>query len=53
MVKNEYAFNHFVHNLVDFISHEAMAPINYGRYLAMPMQITDLKEFVYISKVYL
>ena len=44
MVDNQYAFNHFVHNLVDFIAHATTVPLDYGRYLSLPMQIEDLKE---------
>ena len=48
MVDNKYAFNHFVHNLVDFITHATTVPLNYGRYLLLPMQIDDLKEIITI-----
>lgn len=48
MVDNQYAFNHFVHNLVDFIVHATTVPLDYGRYLSLPMQIEDLKEILTI-----
>lgn len=48
MVDNQYAFNHFVHNLVDFIVHETTVPLDYGRYLSLSMQIEDLKEVLTI-----
>lgn len=48
MVDNQYAFNHFVHNLVDFIAHATTVPLDYGRYLSLPMQIEDLKEVLTI-----
>jgi hypothetical protein len=41
---NQYAFNFFVHNLADFIAHATAVPLDYGRYLSLPMQIEDLKE---------
>lgn len=48
MIDNQYAFNHFVHNLVDFISHATTVPLNYGRYLSLPMLVSDLKEIIKI-----
>lgn len=48
MVDNQYAFNHFVHNLVDFIAHATTVPLDYGRYLSLPMQVEDLKEILTI-----
>ena len=46
MVDNKYAFNHFVHNLIDFITHATTVPLNYGRYISVPMKIDDLKEII-------
>lgn len=48
MVDNKFAFNYFVHNLVDFITHATTVPLNYERYLSLPMQIDDLKEIITI-----
>lgn len=46
MMDNQYVFNHFIHGLVDFITHATTVPLNYGRYLSMPMTINDLKEII-------
>ncbi len=46
MVDNKYAFNHFVYNLIDFMTHAATVPLNYGRYISVPMEIDDLKEII-------
>ena len=48
LVDNEYAFNHFVKNLVEFILMAKTVPLNYGRYLAIDLRYQDLKEIVYI-----
>ena len=44
MVDNQYTFNYFIHDLVDFIAHATTVPLDYGRYLSLSMQIEDLKE---------
>lgn len=46
MVDNKYAFNHFIHNLIDFITHATTVPLDYGRYISVPMKIDDLKEII-------
>lgn len=48
MVDNQYAFNYFVHNLVDFIAHATTVPLEYGRYLSLPMHTEDMKEILTI-----
>ncbi len=48
LVDNEYAFNYFIHNLVDFISHGISVPIDYTRYLSVPLKLSDMKEIIYI-----
>ena len=48
MVDDQYAFDHFAHNLVDFIAHATTVPLDYGRYLSLPMQVEDLKEVLTI-----
>lgn len=50
MVDNPYVFNHFVHNLVDYITCATTVPLNYGRYLAIPINLKDLKEIVKLNQ---
>lgn len=41
---NEFAFNHFISNLIDFIIYSRTVPLNYGRYLATPINVNDIVE---------
>ena len=45
-VDNKYAFNHFIHNLRDFITLATTVALNYGRYTSVPIKIDDLKEII-------
>lgn len=46
LVDNPYTFNYFIHDLVEFILLATTVPLNYGRYLALPIQVSDLKEII-------
>ena len=36
----------YINNLIDFITHATTVPLNYGRYISVPMKIDDLKEII-------
>lgn len=44
LVDNDYTFNYFIHNLLDFISAANTVPLNYNQYLSVPLSTDDLKE---------
>ena len=44
LVDNEYTFNYFIHNLLEFIRVAHTVPLNYNQYLNVPLNIADLKE---------
>lgn len=46
MVDNQYVFNHFICELLDFITYATTVPLNYGRYLSPVLTMNDLKEIV-------
>lgn len=46
LIDNPYAFNYFINDLVNFINHASTVPLNYERYLSLPMRLEDLKETV-------
>lgn len=46
LIDNEYSFNYFIHDLINFVSHAITVPLNYVRYLSMPLKMSDLKEIL-------
>ena len=46
LVDNDYTFNHFIHNLLNFISAASTVPLNYNEYLNVTLRVGDLKEII-------
>lgn len=43
---NKYSFNHFICDIISFISHGTTVPINYDKYLSVPLTSNDIKEII-------